>query len=423
MNIQSAFIELINFNKINIEEILASLKDIIKKLNVVYYNENNEHSHYELTGSIGRGTAISSSDVDFCYILPNEVFQRFENRKGNIQSYLICEIKECLQKRYPNSEIKGDGQVVDAFFKKRLVELVPSFDINGNKFLKYPDTHNDGSWCLTSPSNQKNVINSFCNEFLFYKEACQIIRCWKQEQNVKIKGIEIDMLAVDFFKRYSLNYENKKISDIDILSFLKEFFNYLVNDAPQLIPIIGDNTTIYLNNALFKKKAKKALRKLDETNVSTLWDNCHTLFGEGFPNNPFVSVKNNNEQFIHQLFPIKICGSLKINCIISKKGYRTQKLSELLSQENSNSEFVVSTSRNLQFYIEECDIVRPYDIYWKVKNVGPAAIKMDNIRGEIKKGNENLYERSEFHGPHYVECYIIKDGKCVAKDRIDVPII
>jgi hypothetical protein len=31
-------------------------------------------------------------------------------------------------------------------------------------------------------------------------------------------------------------------------------------------------------------------------------------------------------------------------------------------------------------------------------------------------------ENSNFEGAHFVECYIIKDGFCVARDRIDVPI-
>ncbi|MBR0340863.1 MAG: hypothetical protein IJH64_01160 [Oscillospiraceae bacterium] len=31
-------------------------------------------------------------------------------------------------------------------------------------------------------------------------------------------------------------------------------------------------------------------------------------------------------------------------------------------------------------------------------------------------------ERTDFYGPHYVECYIIKNGICVARAKVDVPI-
>ncbi|MCR4773329.1 MAG: hypothetical protein K5854_03085 [Prevotella sp.] len=32
------------------------------------------------------------------------------------------------------------------------------------------------------------------------------------------------------------------------------------------------------------------------------------------------------------------------------------------------------------------------------------------------------HESSDFRGDHYVECYIIKDGIMVARERINVPI-
>jgi hypothetical protein len=44
------------------------------------------------------------------------------------------------------------------------------------------------------------------------------------------------------------------------------------------------------------------------------------------------------------------------------------------------------------------------------------------IIGDIHIQKEDLQEHTSFYGPHYVECYLIKNGVCVAKDRIDVPI-
>ena len=45
------------------------------------------------------------------------------------------------------------------------------------------------------------------------------------------------------------------------------------------------------------------------------------------------------------------------------------------------------------------------------------------IRGEIIKTDRNhQYEHTDFYGPHFVECYLVKNGVCVARDKIDVPI-
>ena len=84
---------------------------------------------------------------------------------------------------------------------------------------------------------------------------------------------------------------------------------------------------------------------------------------------------------------------------------------------------LLAHNRQLDFYIKETDCPKPYNIWWKVRNVGPEAIRRNMIRGNIMKSNsDHHYEHTDFAGPHYVECYLIKNGVCVAKDRIDVPI-
>ena len=64
----------------------------------------------------------------------------------------------------------------------------------------------------------------------------------------------------------------------------------------------------------------------------------------------------------------------------------------------------------------------PYKIFWKVKNVGPEAARRNQLRGQIEEKGNSIVEHSRFFGNHYIECYIVKDGVCVAKARIDVPI-
>ncbi|MGJ0223621.1 nucleotide-binding domain-containing protein, partial [Streptococcus pyogenes] len=65
----------------------------------------------------------------------------------------------------------------------------------------------------------------------------------------------------------------------------------------------------------------------------------------------------------------------------------------------------------------------PDEFLWKVRNVGALA-ERNGIRGSIftDRGRRENFERTNFHGPHFVECYVIKDGYCVARDRIEVPI-
>lgn len=79
----------------------------------------------------------------------------------------------------------------------------------------------------------------------------------------------------------------------------------------------------------------------------------------------------------------------------------------------------------LNFYIYSTDVPGDYIVKWKVKNVGDEAKRRNCLRGFIENpnlGNNGRKETSNFIGPHYVECYIIKNGIVVARDKILVPI-
>lgn len=66
----------------------------------------------------------------------------------------------------------------------------------------------------------------------------------------------------------------------------------------------------------------------------------------------------------------------------------------------------------------------PYEIYWKVLNRGLEAERRNCVRGQIDldRGSMEKTEETSFRGDHVVECYCVKDGVVVAKDRIHVPI-
>lgn len=64
-----------------------------------------------------------------------------------------------------------------------------------------------------------------------------------------------------------------------------------------------------------------------------------------------------------------------------------------------------------------------YDkVLWKVLNVGNEAERRNDIRGQIQERGSEITEHSTFYGPHYIECYLIKNGICVAIGHVDVPI-
>lgn len=82
--------------------------------------------------------------------LPKETYTKYDNYESNGQSALLQEVKNILLERYPNTKMKGDGQVVVISFSKYKVELVLAFKQTDNRF-KYPNSNNGGSWKYTDP--------------------------------------------------------------------------------------------------------------------------------------------------------------------------------------------------------------------------------------------------------------------------------
>lgn len=164
----------------------------------------------------------------------------------------------------------------------------------------------------------------------------------------------------------------------------------------------------------FIQSAKKALdEKTSQKDACKAWQRH---FGED--HFPFESYTN-TEEFIETNFIIDIRYELKIDCLVSQKGFRTHSLSQILL-----SRLPLFRDKNLKFHIVDCNVPKPYQVKWKVRNVGKEAIRRNQIRGQIlnDSGNYQRIESSDFHGSHFVECYIIKDNVCVARSRIDVPI-
>ncbi len=130
---------------------------------------------------------------------------------------------------------------------------------------------------------------------------------------------------------------------------------------------------------------------------------------------------DDTEENIYNIMPVNQIYYIKLDCKVRDSNGTMIKLSTL-----NNSGKKVPLKRTLEFYLDENRVPNPYKVFWKVKNEGLEAIKENCIRGEIFENvgdnPEVMNEVSSFAGKHYVECYIVKNGVCVAMDRINVPI-
>lgn len=410
----------------------SSLKEITKKLNKHYYDTDSDIEHLYVVGSVGRGTAVDGvSDVDVIYDLPQEVYERFDGYEGNGQSALLQDVKDVLKERYPKTEIKGDGQVVSIGFDKFTVELVPGFKQTDGDFV-YPDTHDGGSWKVTRPKPEQNACRNRDRETGgTFVHVSNMLRIWKNHWGFKFAGLLIDTMAYNYFSSLE---EIKPVLYKDYNTLCTKVFKYLSEqDADRecwFAP--GSNQQVdNCDNGAFIRKAEKAFKKLDSAESDDdKEDALRKVFGRKFSKCVVQQGQNApsgydfsspvGEQFIEDRFPVDIRYNLGIDCKVTQNGFRPFRLSELLGKPKEKR--WLSQNKNLCFFIDKTDVPEPYDVYWKVRNVGPEAERRKLLRGTIFRGHKSRNEHTDFTGPHYVECYIVKSGICVARDRIAVPI-
>lgn len=69
----------------------------------------------------------------------------------------------------------------------------------------------------------------------------------------------------------------------------------------------------------------------------------------------------------------------------------------------------------------ETNVPRPFSVYWQVVNTGDEAAQVNQLRGSIfladsaGAGGLHQKERTAYTGSHWIECFVVKDGVCVAR--------
>jgi hypothetical protein len=173
---------------------------------------------------------------------------------------------------------------------------------------------------------------------------------------------------------------------------------------------------------LWKFQSQEALRESIRTAFgprAVLRSNAGLMTGTVLAKSVTPSIRAPKEKFIADMFRVNLTHQLSIDCEERNAG---KLLNRLLQRSRINR--WLPYGRELQFFVSSCTVPPPYELYWKVRNVGTAAKRRNMERGEIvrDKGQKRLRETTDFSGEHYVEAYIVKNGVCVAQDRLLVPI-
>ncbi len=126
------------------------------------------------------------------------------------------------------------------------------------------------------------------------------------------------------------------------------------------------------------------------------------------------------EEFIDDLVALDLRHWVHVDAEVSEPELynRRQRRAALRARGNR-----VPPGRKVTFRMVGTDVPKPYEVRWKVRNRGSEAKRRNCERGSVFVGGDQHIEPTAFKGPHYVECYIVKDGVCVAAAHVPVRIV
>lgn len=229
--------------KNQIDDGIGKAINIGKALEVAYNGTSTDAPPVFLVGSWGKTTQVRpSDDIDIMAKFDMSILDRFQNRVGNKQSQLLQEVRGHLSNRYPQTDIRGDGQVVVIGFNDITAEIVPVFPLADGKFLM-PDTNDGGRWRTVNPQAQIDYVSAVDHETNGNaRRLIRMIKMWRRHHQVNVKSFLLELLVCEFLQQYAFG----RLSYYFFDWFVRDYFIYMSRRAWGTIVIPGTTDIVAL---------------------------------------------------------------------------------------------------------------------------------------------------------------------------------
>ena len=283
-------------------------------------------------------------------------------------------------------------------------------------------------WILTDPKGHikwSSEVNADNNKK--YVPLVKMIKWWRRTNcpsDVKYpKGIALEKIIADNLPDSELNAENHLIGTMQaIVSAYKE--DYIdVGVMPEIIdPCLDGNDLLsgydFSDFEAFVLKMMEHLSLIEENEPTN--ETWRLILGTEFPSG-IISKSSLSLASLH--------AALNVAHRVSPS-WRAPKGSAViigtqLKHPNGNVVFLENDGAPIP---KECELIykalhsvkQPYYLKWQVVNTGAEANASNCLRGGFEDSNHGLNcrtERTEYTGKHYVQCFVIKNNRCVAKSK------
>lgn len=409
----------------------AQRADVAKKFKGVgdslyheFYGEGEDKSKRFKIGSHGKKTEVrdENGDLDMIFKISAETLEQYKAHEHNGPAELLRRAKEGLQRTYSNpaTEHKSWGKVVLVKFASGYdVEVMPCFEESNGAFT-IPNTENGGSWDTYEPRVEIENIKRSNDETGKTRQFIRMAKHWNNGTGKTIKSYLVENLCVAFM--------DESFADQTWSELFEGFFEWLPfqEDAGLADDALGRIATA--NSRIEKARGYELGDDFSKT-----CDQWRLVFGDEFPvyDEDLDAVAalekrfpSDDEEWIEDRYPVKIDPSvnLQIESNVKPKGWRSfVPMRNFLTSIGNNN---LLKSSKMEFHARS-DFGNTINYRWKVRNLSEEARRDNRLRGKIEQPNKDQSKYSDstaYQGTHYIECYAIKDGVCIAKRRLFVPI-
>lgn len=204
--------------------------------------------HITILGSLAKDTGVEPLlDADVLFRMPAGTYTRFNDYSGNGQSALLQEVRDVLLGRYPRTKIRGDGPVVVVSFSDApAVEVVPGVLLDdGSNILSasgyVPVTRDGGSWEAVDYGAEWSTLNSADHSSDGQlRRLIQYMKSWREIHHASLKSIVIELMAVDFMKRWEKTRTSFTFDDW----LVRDFLTYMVDNYYSMYSMPGTGKEI-----------------------------------------------------------------------------------------------------------------------------------------------------------------------------------
>jgi hypothetical protein len=413
-----------------ITDVYSSIQDLLGQPNCLQ------------VGSYPRFTAITPiHDLDVLYILGDW------NKDWSTDSYTPEEAINDLLKNIENNFVKPNGSVIVSIKKQThsvsvlfkfgeqdfSVDIVPAYSYGENEFnqptYRVPEILKKTKHSARNEMYERKIlegkhtgwINSDPRGYISvatevgenddFRKSVKIVKHWKEQLKLVDNEMELKSFHLEqIITRYFQNNPQGTIFDA-VFTFFVDFQNTVIVEN-QIFDRANPDKFI---DDYIEKLSPEILQKLKEACDSVLinFENIDKLHSvRDIFDAHFHTRKSDTEEYLFDSWIPTLLesenDSFDINAdITNKQGFFVRKLVRI---------GIIDSGRYLKFKNQN---LNDCDFKWKVKNDDSC----NEPRGEITDGRTlHFPESTKYAGKHYVECYAVRDGVCVAKSRHDVVI-